>query len=170
MRTILLLALVLPFLAACGITERRQLAADRDPDQVWAAMKAVANGPDYYMASDDVGERWVVQDNQVVFDDDVRRMEVYRRLEREIHRPMAPVRREQRTWKFHVTLEQPEGAEGGEGDGPPVMVFSARNNSVPAHVWDEAKWYFDAVEAFLEPLPATAPAPSSAPAPQADGG
>ena len=155
MRTILVLALTIPFLAACGFTERRAIVDGRDVDQVWAAMNAVAQTPDYYAASDDLGDRWVVRDNQVAYDDDARRMEVYRVLERELHKPLAPVTREQREWKFEIAIEEPPIAS------MPTMRFRTRNAGVPAHAWDEAKWFFDEVEAFLSVAPATT-APASA--------
>ena len=158
MRTLLLLLLTLPFLTACGVTERRQLMAGRDPGQVWEAMKAVAQTPDYYMNSDDVGERWIVRENDVAYDDNVRRIEVYRKLEREIHQPLSPARHEQREWKFEMLLEIPPPPELHTQPPPAVMLFRTRNAGVPAHAWDEAKWYFDAVDAFLGPLPAAAPA------------
>lgn len=156
MRTILLLAMAIPFLTACGVTERRQITSGRDADQVWAAMKAVAQTPDYYAQSDDISERWVVRDNNVAYDDDVRRMEVFRRLERELHKPLSPVMQEQREWKFEIALEENEAAL-------PVMRFRTRNTGVPAHAWDEANWFFDEVEAFLGVAPATT-APQTAPA------
>lgn len=154
MRTILLLAMTIPFLAACGYTERRQIVNGRDADQVWAAMKAVAQTPDYYTHSDDIGDRWIVRENDVAFDDDVRRMEVYRKLERELHKPLAPVTREEREWKFEIALEEPPVV------AVPTMRFRTRNAGVPAHAWDEASWFFNEVEAFLGPAapPQTAPA------------
>jgi hypothetical protein len=159
MRTLLVLLLTLPFLTACGVTERRQIMTDRDPGQVWEAMKAVAQTPDYYARSIDVDGRWIVRQNDVAYDDNVRRMEVYRRLEREVHKPLSPVRREEREWKFEILLEVPPPPELHTQPSPPVMLFRTRNAGVPAHAWDEATWYFDEVERFLEPLPAAEPAP-----------
>ncbi len=149
MRTIFLLMLSLPFLAACGVTERRQLMPGRDQEQVWSAMTAVAQTPDYYMQSEDVTQRWIVVENNVWIDDETHRMEVQRRLERELHQPRSPVRHETREWKFEIALEQPKPSKGGE----PVMLFRTRNSGVPAHAWEEAERYFDEVEKFLGPMP-----------------
>ncbi len=146
MRLTLVLLLTLPFLTACGVTERREIMLGRDADQVWAAMKAVAQTPDYYMTSDNVSERWLVRENHVAYDDDVRRIEVLRRLERELHKPMAAPRVERREWKFEIALE--DGVAAG-----PVIRFRTRNTGVPAHAWDEARWFFNEVEAFLGPAP-----------------
>lgn len=156
MRLIPVWLLLVPFLTACGTTERREIMLGRDADQVWAAMKAVAQTPDYYMSSDNVSDRWLVRENHVAYDDDVRRIEVLRRLERELHKPMAQPRYEHREWKFEIVLE--EGVAAG-----PVIRFRTRNTGVPAHAWNEARWYFDEVEAFLGPAPQT-PAPPSEPA------
>jgi hypothetical protein len=162
MRTLLALIFTIPLLTACGVTERRAVVGGRDPAQIWAAMKAVAQTPDYYMASDDIGERWIVRSNDVWIDDDAGRIEVYRRLEREIHQPLAKPQHEQREWKFEIVLEQP--APPAE----PIMLFRTRNSGVPAHAWQEAAWYFNEVERFLGPMPATpATAPAELPAPAA---
>lgn len=157
MRTILLLLLTLPFLTACGVTERRAFV-NRDPDQLWEAMKAVAQEPDYYTTNMELGDRWVIRANDVAYDDNARRIEVYRKLERETHRPLSPVTREEREWRFEIVLEQTPPPELHTQPAPPVMRFTARNVTVAAHVWDEAQWYFDEVERFLGPLPTTAPA------------
>ena len=152
MRTILLLVLTLPFLAACGVTERRALVTGHDTEQVWSAMKAVAQTPDYYMNSADVTQRWMIMENNVWIDDDAHRMEVQRRLERELHQPRSPVRQEQREWKIEIALEWPKPSKDGVA-GEPVMLFRTRNTGVPAHAWEEAGMYFDAVESFLGPMP-----------------
>lgn len=142
-------------LAGCGVTQRRALSGSRDSDQVWTAMKAVANEPDY-MKSANPADRWVVRQNEVTVDDVHRLLHVYRRLEREVHAPLSPPHHETREWKFEIALEQPM---------PPIMLFRTNNAGVPAHAWDEAKRYFDEVEQFLGPLPGTATAPATS-APQ----
>lgn len=159
MRTILLLMLTIPFLAACGVTERRALVTGHDVDQVWSAMKAVAQTPDYYLNNEDVTQRWVVMDNEVFIDDDAHRMEVQRRVERELHKPRSPVRYEQRAWKFEIALEWPKPSKSQAKSGEqvqPVMLFRTRNSGVPAHAWEEAEMYFNEVEKFLGPMPAPA--------------
>jgi hypothetical protein len=140
-----LLAVLVSTLGGCGVTERRLLLEGRDPDQVWNAMIAVAQEPDY-LSSEDVAQRWIVRSNEVAADADAPgggRIEVFRRLERELHMPGAPVRHETREWKFNIVLEQRD---------PPLILFRARNASVPAHVWAEAERYFNEVQAFLEGL------------------
>lgn len=159
MRMLFPLILVLAMLTGCGVTEKRAIVTGRDPAQIWAAMKAVANEPDYYATSVDVGERWVVRENNVWVDEDAGRIEVYRRLEREIHMPLSKPRHETRDWKFEITLRQPPSPAA------PIMFFRTRNSGVPAHAWEEASRYFDEVEQFLGPMPATAPATAPASAP-----
>ena len=155
MRTILTTFLTLVTLlgsGGCSITERCTLEG-RDPEQVWAAMKAVAQTPDSYATAVDPADRWFVRDNQVWIDEEAQRIEVSRTLQRELHKPLAPVRREERSWKFEVLLELHE---------PPTMAFRTRNATIPAHVWEEAGRYFDEVAQFLEPtMQPAAAAPAS---------
>jgi hypothetical protein len=143
----LLLAVLL---AGCGhMTERRAIMPGRDPDQVWNAMVAVAQAPDY-ASSDDPALRWTVRQNDVWADADAPgggRIEVFRRLERNLHMPLAPARHETREWKLSMTLEKRD---------PPTILFQTRNAGVPAHAWEEAERFFDEVAEFLGPPPGTA--------------
>jgi hypothetical protein len=131
----------------------------RDPDQVWNAMVAVAQSPDYSSHVDPT-MRWSVRKNEVLIDSDASRIEVYRELERELHLPLQQPRRETRTWKFGIFLEQRD---------PPTILFQTRNSGVAAHAWDEADRFFNEVQQFLGPPPSmTAQPPASARAPLPD--
>jgi hypothetical protein len=143
-------------LPGCGI-KQRAIMPGRDPDQVWNAMVAVAQTPDY-ASSPDPAMRWTVRENDVLIDANASRIEVHRRLEREIHQPLQQPQHETREWKFGITLEQRD---------PPTIVFETRNSGVPAHAWHEADRYFNEVQQFLGP-PASAPAAASSSPPGAN--
>ena len=65
-----------------------------------AALIAVAETPDY--SSDDPNERWIVDENHVAVFDEERRIEIYRKLDRMLHRPGAKPIRQDRTWRFRL--------------------------------------------------------------------
>jgi hypothetical protein len=118
----------------------------RDPDQVWNAMVAVAQAPDYSSHVDPT-TRWTVRENEVLIDSDASRIEVYRELERELHLPGQQSRHETRAWKFGIFLEK---------RNPPTVLFQTRNSGVAAHAWEEADRYFREVQQFLGPPPSMA--------------
>jgi hypothetical protein len=123
----------------CGCTTTRETYRGKTADQVWAAMVAVANTPDYWNTPD-VTERWHVRENAVWDDEANRRIEVFRKLERELHLPNQPVVYEKREWRFEVTMEQ---------EDPPVVKFTSCGAEVPAHAWHEADRFFDQVWELL---------------------
>ncbi len=155
MRIPLTLLLLTLSLAGCGV-KQRAIMPGRDPDQVWNAMVAVAQTPDY-SSSPDPAMRWTVRENDVWIDSDASRIEIYRRVERELRQPLEQPRRETRDWKIAVLLEKRD---------PPTILFQTRNSGVAAHAWDEAERYFNEVAQFLGPPPSppTTAATSSAPA------
>jgi hypothetical protein len=148
--TLILMALAL-VLAGCGV-KQRAIMPGRDPDQVWNAMVAVAQDPDY-SSSPDPTMRWTVRKNEVWVDRDASRIEIYRRLERELHQPLQQPQHETRDWKIAVFLEKRD---------PPTILFQTRNSGVAAHAWDEADRYFDEVQQFLGPPPAESASPDTA--------
>ncbi|MCI0365319.1 MAG: hypothetical protein L0219_15730 [Phycisphaerales bacterium] len=148
----LVLVSALLALPGCGTTVR-QTFDGRDPDQVWTAMIAVARTPDY-SAPDDYTQRWTVRENQVWVDQANQRIEIFRRLERMLHRPRSQPLHEEREWKLQATLEERD---------PPTVRFTSRQLGVPAHAWDEAERYFDEVWKVLGGKPGQEPAPAPQP-------
>jgi len=97
-------------------------------------MKAVAETPDY--AEGDVSNRWTVRRNNIWIDDETRRIEIDRQIERVYHQPGSMPMQEERAWKFTIGLEAMD---------PPVATITSRGFGVPAHAWGEADRYFDEV-------------------------
>jgi hypothetical protein len=118
------------FLSACTTT--RETFTGQSTHQVWTAMVAVANTPDYWHPTD-YTERWIVRENDAWDDAENRRIEVFRKLERELHMPGQTPVQESREWRFTVVMEE---------DDPPVVTFTSRGAGVPAHAWHEADRFF----------------------------
>jgi hypothetical protein len=111
-----------------GCTTRTQVFEGYADDQLWSAMVTSAKSPSY--------DDWKVMDNEVYADERSRTIEVYRVLKRTYVAPEAPVREEERAWKFQIVLgHDPEALA-------PAVDFTARQLTVPAHVWREADRYF----------------------------
>src|SRR5687767_3542074 len=87
-----------------GCTTIRETFPGHDADQVWTAMVAAARTPDYNHP--DYTQRWTVRENQVWVDEENSRIEIFRRLERDLHRPASRPLHEQREWKIQATLEE----------------------------------------------------------------
>ena len=96
------------------------------PDQVWTAMTAVAEAPDY--------DDWTMSTNDVWIDPDANRIEIFRRLKRHLHRPGSKPIFQSREFRMRVTLDAQD---------PPVVWFKNRGLQVPAHVWEERDRYMD---------------------------
>ncbi len=126
-------------LGGCTTVQREFLASP--PDQVWTAMVAVANSPDY--------DDWTVTQNDVWVDPASKRIEIYRRMRRVIHQPAYKARRENREWRFQVIFE------------PPVATFTSRGMGVPSHAQEEAEHFFDDVLDLLGGMPTASEEPSS---------
>ena len=139
-RFIAICALSLVF--ATGCTSLRETYPGRSADQVWTAMKAVANEPNY--SSGDSHKRWTVRENNVWVDEDNRRIEIFRRTTREIYQPMTNPQTQNREWRFSVTLEPVD---------PPEVKFVSRGFAVPAWAYEEADRYFDDLDAVLSGAP-----------------
>jgi hypothetical protein len=143
-----------------GCITCRETFAGHDADHVWTAMVAVAKTPDYNDKA--YNKRWTVRENNVWVNDEERRIEIQRRLERTLYRAGAKPLHEQRDWKFQVTMTDLD---------PPQAKFTSREIGVPSHAWDEAARYFGEVWDMLQgaaagsSTAAEAPAPRAAPAP-----
>jgi len=121
-------------LFAAGCSTQREVFTDRPADEVWIAMKAVAETPDY--ASGDSDDRWTIRQNNIWINDETKRIEIARELERIYHQPGSTPHQENRAWKFTVRLESTD---------PPTAAITSRGMGVPAHAWEEADRFFDEV-------------------------
>jgi len=136
--------------AVAGCTSRSQVFEGYSQDQVWSAMIAAAQSPEY--------DDWKVAENETFVDEDGRRVEVYRVLRRLLVTPHANPRKESEEWRFQLVLAQDVDIDA------PVVDFTARQITVPAHVWREADRYFGQVRTLLGPPEAakTAEVPNAA--------
>ena len=100
----------------------------------------MAETPDYE-SDEDPGRRWTVRTNDVWIDTEQSRIEIYRQLDRILHRPGSKPLRENREWRFRIVfLTEPE----------PTVTFTSRGFEVPSHAQDEADRFFEDVRAILE--------------------
>lgn len=123
-------------------------------------MVAAAQTPEY--------DDWKVRQNEVFVDVSGRRLEVYRVLKRLYVTPFADPRKEDREWRIQVLLTPADSSDS------PTVDFTARQVTVPAHVWQEADRYFAQVRSLLgpptappqaEPMPAVEAIPVPPPLP-----
>ena len=121
-----------------GCTTRTQVFEGYSDDQLWTAMVATANAPEY--------DDWRVRRNEGFVDDDSRRIEVFRILRRTFVSPHAEPSRQEREWRFEILLARDEELL------VPMVDFTARQISVPAHVWQEADRYFAQMRTLLGPV------------------
>jgi len=112
-------------LAMGGCMTVRQEFDGRDRSQVWSAMTAVAEWPEY--------DDWHVLTNEVWQAPDEARLEVYREVQRSIHKPGQPHRVERREWRFRIELLDTD---------PPSARFISRGFAIPAHARIEGDRYF----------------------------
>ena len=136
--TIVLLAVFM----LLGCTTVHQEFAGLPSDQVWTALVAVAQSPNY--------DDWTVTDNDVWVDEAAQRIEIYRRLRRVIQQPAYKARRENREWRFQVIFE------------PPLATFTSRGLGVPSHAQHEGERYFLDVLDLLSGMPPQDEASSTA--------
>lgn len=134
------LSLGLALVALGGCTTRTQVFEGYSDDQLWTAMVATANAPEY--------DDWRIRRNEVFVDDDSRRIEVFRVLRRTYVSPYAEPSRQEREWRFEILLARDEEL------GFPMVDFTARQVTVPAHVWQEADRYFAQMRTLLGPVAA----------------
>ena len=132
------LAAAVALVATTGCTSRTQTFEGYSDDQVWSAMVAASRTPEY--------DDWKVADNDVFVDEEGRRIEVYRRLRRLYVSPHSDPRKEDEEWRLQVMLDHDESADA------PMVDFTARQITVPAHAWREADRLFAQVRALLGPV------------------
>ena len=119
-----------------GCTTVEHTYEEFSADQVWTAMVAVAETPEY--------DDWKVVANDVWVDEKNRRVEVYRQVRRVLYSPEAPPHPEQHWWRFEILLDKVD---------PPTVRFLSRGFAVPAHAWREADRYFADVHDVLRGVP-----------------
>jgi hypothetical protein len=134
------LVLLVTTLLGAGCTSVQQGFPGETSESVWKAMCAVAETPDY-VSDPDPARRWVLTKNEVFVDDEALRIEIFRELDRVLHRPGARPLREQRTWRFRIELEEKENT--------PVATFFSRGFAIPLKAQDEAARYYDDVWKLL---------------------
>jgi hypothetical protein len=123
-------------LALAGCAGVKHTFDDQDAEHVWKAMVAVAEQPRY--------DDWTIVANDVWVNEADHRIEIHRRLGRQVYLNQAKPRREQRTWQFEVRLL---------GTDPPEATFASRNTTVPTQLQAEASRYFDDVLDLLHGWP-----------------
>ena len=99
---------ILVVLAGC--TTQSSVFKDRSPEQVWTALIAVAEDPQY--------DKWVVVENNVWIDMVYDRLEIQRTLKRDLHRTGSSPQRETQDLELQVVLERTQ---------PPAVTVTVRN-------------------------------------------
>ena len=107
----------------------------RSPDQVWTALVTVSEQPEY--------EKWVLIENNVWVDSNFDRVEIHRRLRRDIHRVESPVVREDETLEIQFVLERTD---------PPTITGTVRNFMVRAHALEALDHIFHEMRKLLTPV------------------
>ncbi len=108
-------------------------------DEVWTAMIAVAQTPEYQ--SDNPRKRWHIFENDVIVDSDSGLISVRRVLRRSMKLPMQPVQRDDREMIFQISIKNHE---------PPTTEFKEISTQlVPVRTLDEAERYFNQVDDLL---------------------
>ena len=152
------LALALLFVTGCSsVTET---FPDHSPEQVWTALTAVAETPDY--RDPDPAKEWFVKENHVWVDEAAGQIEIYREIDRILHRAGTRPERQFRSLKLQVLFE---------AHPVPTATMTARHADIPTRAQAEMARYFDDVRELLNGSqmlsgPDDEPAPAPAPDPQ----
>ena len=125
-------------LAASGCATVEEVFYGAAPEAVWTALVAVAETPDYRDL--DPTKRWLVRENHVRADETTRTIEIYRELDRVLHRPRTQPLREEQTWRFRVVMI---------ADAPPTVTFISRGWGIPMKAVAEGDRYFADVRDLL---------------------
>ena len=135
----LLLLLLTLSLTACGVDAT---FPDRNPDQLWKALKAVAEHPDYDHS--DITKRWTVVENIVHVDEVHRRIDIDRHLKRLLYRPRTKPLYEDVHWRFQIHMFPTD---------PLSVRFESIDPGLPTKAQFEGDRYFSEVRRFLAGLP-----------------
>ncbi len=133
------LCLLLACLLLSGCSTPTRTWDGHAPDEVWTAMIAVAQAPEY--ESDNPRKRWHVFENDVVVNNETGEIQIHRMLRRSIKLPMQPVQRDDRSMIFQISLKN---------EIPPTTEFKELSTQlVPVRTLDEAERYFNQVHELL---------------------
>ncbi|MCA9296469.1 MAG: hypothetical protein KC983_08125 [Phycisphaerales bacterium] len=139
MRTRMLLLVVMVLLGGCKSSVTREFDGHQAAD-VWTAMTAVAEQPDYQSGPYD--QRWTVVRNDVFIDDANRRIEIDRELKRILQRPRTREERQDDHWTIRVTMVR---------EDPPTVTFLDRGWHLPTDSQYEAERFFAEMREVLGP-------------------
>ena len=140
MKQISLFALLTLLLFGCALPTKQW--SNENKNQVWTAMVAAANSPDY--SSKDPKRRWIVVENNVDVNTTLNRIVIMRKLARSLKLPRQVVQNDTRDWLFVIKLLPQQ---------IPTVTFDVPESQlVPARSIDEAKRYFLQVDDLLQPL------------------
>lgn len=129
-RTILLIGL---FALVTGCTTKSAVFPGRTPEQVWTAIVAVAEQPHY--------EKWVVVENHVWVDPTYDRVEIQRKLKRDLHRQESPPVREVESLEMQIVLERTE---------PPAVTATLRNPMIRGKAVMAIEHFFNELRELLD--------------------
>jgi len=134
-----LLWLLVVCLTGCGVDSS---FPGHDADQLWRALKAVAEQPDY--THPDPTKEWTLVKNIVHVDEAHRRIDIDRRVQRLLHRPRTQSLYEDVHWRFQIQQFATD---------PPSVRFEALEPEIPTKVHFEGERYFAEVRLLLSGLP-----------------
>lgn len=132
MHSLRLLPLLFAALTLVGCGSRTATFPGYSDPEVWNAMVTVAKNPEY--------DDWFVFENEVWTDRPAGRIEIHRFLRRDLVRVGNDPERQEERWKFEIAFLNTD---------PPTIGFSARQITVPAHLWREADRYFADMRSIL---------------------
>jgi hypothetical protein len=132
MRPLHFLPLLFAALTLAGCGSRTATFPGYSDPEVWNAMVTVAKNPEY--------DDWFVFENEVWTDRPEGRIEIHRFLRRDLVRVGSDPERQEERWKFEIAFLNTD---------PPTVGFSARQITVPAHLWREADRYFEDMRSIL---------------------
>lgn len=133
--------------ALVGCASETATFAGRPRDQVWTAMVAAAEQPQY--------ADWRMLENRVVVDEERQEIYVARQLRRDLVRPGTNEVRQDRSYRFDIMLED---SSGDDPEAPLTVVFSSVEPVLPTRLFEEAERYFAEVAELLGETKGT-PAP-----------
>ena len=129
-----LVLLVLLGVALGGCSKQTATFPGHSDPEVWNAMVTVAENPVY--------DDWHVFENEIAADRTRGRIEIFRILRRDLVRVGQDPIRQEEDWRFQVQFLHTD---------PPTIQFTARQASIPAHLWREADRYFADMRQILSP-------------------
>ena len=117
-----------------GCTTKSAVFPDHTPRQVWTALITACEQPKF--------DDWFVSENNVWVDANFDRIEVQRRLKRDLHRHGSPTIREDELYEMQFILERTE---------PPVVTGTVRNSVIRAKGLEAIEHVFQETRQVLSP-------------------